>query len=285
MKKISDDRLEKMLTEYCEAPCERSFVFDPERAKGKAKPKIRYYRQLAAAAVFVIVGAIAVILFMNRGAQPPVISAPTASQTATEYTVATAVQPTVPTASPTAAPTEKATQKPTAAPTQRSTQSGSNATQPVDQSSPAPAQQPSEAQPTQPAVAPTQAATTPPIAPTQKPTAAPTEPPTETRPDKNDDLAAVGYDGVIIEKISAEDIGGDGLIYCRIFTEDGDLVGDGDPYSAERCAYSYERDGVVTIYYIPCDCIAMPYDGVYRFEFYDETGKILFSGEEYLIRE
>lgn len=252
-------------------------------AEEKRKPAIaaRRIRYMALAASFVLVGALAVILFTNRVTEPPVIAKPTTVQSATEATAPTAVSPTAAT-SPTEKPTAKATQAPSA-PTQSAEQSPTashNASiHPAVKPTAAPTAAPTQPATAKPTPAPTQPPTSTPIAPTEPPTAAPAE----HLPDKPVDLAAVGYDGVIIEKISVDDIVADGAVYCRIRTRDGEVLGDGDPYSEEHLARRIDRDGTVTVYYVPSDCVALPYAGDYVFEFYDETGTILYSGSEYLM--
>lgn len=296
MKKISDDRLDKMLTDYCEAPVEPSFSYDPGRVSGKAKAHKPYQRQLMAAAVFVLVGVLgltAYFLIGNKPSAPIAVKPPAQSPTAAYVpTGAGNTQPpgsTAPTA-PTA-PTEKATQKPAVVSTQSSTQNTSSTAQPVDQGSPAQTQTSDDvppadaaAKPTQPVVVPeisTQAPTQPP-APTQAPTQPPKVAPTEAPIDKLPDLAPVGYDGIIIETVPKEDLSEDSVIYCRLRAEDGTALDDGDPYSDQHLAQMFADGGEIMMYYIPCDCTTLPYEGLYRYEFYDDTGKILCGGNEYL---
>lgn len=281
MKNISDDRLEKMLAEYCEAPCEASFAVDPERVSAKSNTPKRYYRQLAAAAAFVLITALSLTLYFligNKG-QAPIAAAPTPPSTTIAPTdnivenprPTESVAPTDPTQKPTVAPT----QKPTVTPTQNSTQSVSAPVTPTE-SPAAPTQQPTSAPIAPATTAPTQPTTEPP-APTTAPTVAPT-----TVPDKPADLSAVGYDGVIIDKVLSDEVG-ESPIYCRIYTEDGELIGGDDPYSDEHIALRFDDDAEIMVYYIPCDCLTLPYSGTYCYEFYDDTGRTLCSGSEFLI--
>ena len=55
MKNLSDEKLEKLLTDYCEAQPEQSFVYDPDREGEKIIPFVRYRKQLVAAASLVLV--------------------------------------------------------------------------------------------------------------------------------------------------------------------------------------------------------------------------------------
>ena len=67
MKKISDERLEKMLTNYCEADCEQTFTFDPEKKREKIIPFVHYRKQLIAAASLVLVSVLSLILYFSFG--------------------------------------------------------------------------------------------------------------------------------------------------------------------------------------------------------------------------
>lgn len=67
MKKISDERLEKMLTNYCEADCEQTFTFDPEKKREKLVPFVRFRKQLIAAASLVLVSVLSLILYFSFG--------------------------------------------------------------------------------------------------------------------------------------------------------------------------------------------------------------------------
>ena len=83
MKNISDERLETMLTEYCEADCGQSFVFDPERKREKLVPFARINRTAAAAASLVLVSVLSLtvyFLFGNKNA-PLVVASPSADVT------------------------------------------------------------------------------------------------------------------------------------------------------------------------------------------------------------
>lgn len=67
MKKISDERLEKMLTAYCEAATEQTFTFDPEKKSEKLVPFVRYRKQLIAAASLVLVSVLSLIIYFSFG--------------------------------------------------------------------------------------------------------------------------------------------------------------------------------------------------------------------------
>lgn len=67
MKKISDERLEKMLTNYCEADSQQTFTFDPEKKREKLVPFARYRKQLIAAASLVLVSVLSLIIYFSFG--------------------------------------------------------------------------------------------------------------------------------------------------------------------------------------------------------------------------
>nr|WP_316624130.1 hypothetical protein [uncultured Ruminococcus sp.] len=256
----------------------KSVIAVPERSgtKRKVYPG-RMIRFAVAAAFLAVITAVSVPLFMNIANAPiPVIPAATeGAQAPSGHTEKpsqpSATEPADPTRPPSA---EKATAKPTAVPTQPGTQNAVSSPELSDISY----------EPTQPLIEPeisTQAPTQPP-APTQAPTQPPKVAPTEELEKKSPDLAPVGYDGIIIEKVPKDDIPDDSLICCRIYSEDGEILGDGDPYSEQHHARWYEVDGVVTMYYVP-DGIDLPHTGVYRYEFYDAAGNTLSSGDELLM--
>ena len=258
----------------------KSVIAVPERSgtKRKVYPG-RMIRFAVAAAFLAVITAVSVPLFMNIANAPiPVIPAATeGAQAPSGHTEKpsqpTATEPADPTRPPSA---EKATAKPTAVPTQPGTQNAVSSPEPLDISY----------EPTQPLIEPeisTQAPTQPP-APTQAPAQPPTVAPTEELEKKSPDLAPVGYDGIIIEKVPKDDIPDDSLICCRIYSEDGEILGDGDPYSEQHHARWYEVDGIVTMYYVP-DGIDLPNTGVYRYEFYDAAGNTLSSGDELLMHQ
>lgn len=67
MKKISDERLEKMLTNYCEADSQQTFTFDPEKKSEKIIPFVRFRKQLIAAASLVLVSVLSLIIYFSFG--------------------------------------------------------------------------------------------------------------------------------------------------------------------------------------------------------------------------
>ena len=67
MKNLSDDRLEKMLTDYMEAEPQQSFVYDPDRKEEKIIPFARYRKQLAAVASLVLVSVLSLVLYFSIG--------------------------------------------------------------------------------------------------------------------------------------------------------------------------------------------------------------------------
>ena len=67
MKKISDEGLEKMLTNYCEADSQQTFTFDPEKKSEKIVPFVRFRKQLIAAASLVLVSVLSLIIYFSFG--------------------------------------------------------------------------------------------------------------------------------------------------------------------------------------------------------------------------
>ena len=85
MKKISDERLEKMLTTYCEADTEQTFTFDPDKKSEKLIPFARFRKQLIAAASLVLVSVLSLIIYFSFGNinNTPLTVAPSQQKTIT----------------------------------------------------------------------------------------------------------------------------------------------------------------------------------------------------------
>ena len=256
-------------------------VIDVSKNTGEKSKKypVRMIRFAVAAAFLAVITAVSVPVLMNIGDDtiPVMPASKEGTQTPSGHTEKPSRIPTSETVAPTRPPSTGDRTSDTVSPTQQSARDAVPQSEPSDISY----------EPTQPVIGPeisTQAPTQPP-APTQAPTQPPTVAPTEAPIDKLPDLAPVGYDGIIIEDISADELGDDSIICCRIYTQDGEPVGDGDSYSEEHLARRIDRGEEVTVYYIPCDYVVLPYNGVYRYEFYDETGRILCTGSEYLMTE
>ena len=66
MKKISDERLEQMLTAYCEADSEQTFAFVSEKKNKKIIPLLRINR-LSAVACLVLISMVSLIVFFSFG--------------------------------------------------------------------------------------------------------------------------------------------------------------------------------------------------------------------------
>ena len=283
MKKYNFNTINNLTTP--EGWIEKALEIPQLEEKRRSEVRRRSVRYASLAASIVLVGALAVILFMNKGNQPPVVTAPMTSETVSYDFERSTQAPTHPaTVAATAAPTVAAATaaQPTVAaarataPTQPGTQNAVFSPEPSDIYD----------EPTQPVIVPeisTQAPTQPP-APTQAPTQPTKVAPTEELEKKSPDLAPVGYDGIIIEKVPKDDIPDDSLICCRIYSEDGEILGDGDPYSEQHHARWYDVDGIVTMYYVP-DGIDLPNTGVYRYEFYDAAGNTLSAGDELLMHQ
>lgn len=67
MKKISDERLDKMLADYCEADAGQTFTFDPEKKREKLIPFVRFRKQFIAAASLVLVSVLSLIIYFSFG--------------------------------------------------------------------------------------------------------------------------------------------------------------------------------------------------------------------------
>ena len=80
MKKISDERLDQLLTEYCEADGQQSFTFHPDEKREKIIPFARINRTVLAAASLVLVSVLSLtvyFLFGNKNHTPvPVAPSP-----------------------------------------------------------------------------------------------------------------------------------------------------------------------------------------------------------------
>ncbi|MBQ3265813.1 MAG: hypothetical protein IJH07_08565 [Ruminococcus sp.] len=210
MKNISDERLEKMLTNYCEADCGQSFVYDPDRRKPKIIPFARFRRTAVAAASLVLISVLSLTVYFLFGNKisTPIAVAPLSQGAATPSAPAdtggggTQEQEG-------AAPTEgknffseiidwlfpKATESSSTAPTVTSPtnsanvppteQAGEKTTEPAHVPPTQPVHVPSTEKPTESAHVPL----TEPITPTQKPTTAyvpPTQPPYVPPTEPND---------------------------------------------------------------------------------------------------
>ena len=67
MKNLSDEKFEQLLTDYCEAQPEQSFVYDPDREGEKIIPFVRYRKQLVAAASLVLVSVLSLTVYFLLG--------------------------------------------------------------------------------------------------------------------------------------------------------------------------------------------------------------------------
>ena len=67
MKNLSDEKFEQLLTDYCEAEPEQSFVYDPDREGEKIIPFVRYRKQLVAAASLVLVSVLSLTVYFLLG--------------------------------------------------------------------------------------------------------------------------------------------------------------------------------------------------------------------------
>lgn len=124
-------------------------------------------------------------------------------------------------------------------------------------------------------------------APTATPWVDPSEPswtdpttPTAPRPTESRCKASVSI-SVSVYTVSQINKEG-GTVYCRIYDDDGNSFGDSDLYSDQHLATLTLTYNSRILSYTPRDYGILPEDGLYRFEFYTPSGRIVVSGSAYL---
>lgn len=321
MKNLSDDRLEKMLTDYMEAEPQQSFVYDPDRKEEKIIPFARYRKQLAAVASLVLVSVLSLVLYFSIGNKinTPIAVAPSSQSATTPSARGEGSGGAIPNESPDGSEDEKSpsalrqlidsifgksdeTQNSasptTVMPTENSR--GGAIAQPTEASRRNPPQSatektgvtPSESgqQPAQPPVTPTDPER-PPVAPTEwdpeliEPTDPPGEGGTPQDPDPTEGDEP-GYEKPapidFYEWSDLSRLPEDRVIYCKIYDNYGRLLGSGNLYDSEHVA-QIERitgDRALLRYTTPEDMIW--YSDYYNYVFYDQNGKLLAQGQEYV---
>lgn len=299
MSKISEERLDQMLTSLCKAEPEQPFIYRPqENARPAVVPFYRRFRALSAAAAIVFVSVLSLTAFLLFGNHPvaPIPATPAPHGTA----------PSEPGAAGTDAPTDGGIR-----PRSPSEQGGEDAPSPTalpeggtaDRSAPTSPSAFSPMGPTQPTerVTPS-AAPAPPterITPTEqpKPTEKPVYPTDPIAPPWNDPTDGGepwldpptengGYQEPppveFYASFDADQLPADRKIYCKVYDWRGRSLGDRELYSAEHAAsIEYISGGTVLVRYLtPEGLIVM--DGSYSYVFYDSTGAILAQGQDYV---
>ncbi len=286
MSKISEERLDQMLTNLCKAEPGQPFVYRPQEDERPAVvPFYRRYRGLAAAAVLVFVSVVSLTAFFLFGNKPtaPVPVAPVPHGTA----------PSVPETAGSDAPTDSnlSSQLP-------SGHGREDATSPTSSRSSATV---NRRTPTSKATSPAAVATEPTgapepterVKPTEKPVY-PTDPmdPPWDDPTNGDEpwLTPPTENGGMQEvppvefyaSFDADRLPADRMIYCKVYDWRGRRLGDRDLYSSEHAAsIEYIKNGTVLVRYLtPEGLIVM--DGSYSYVFYDSSGAILAQGQDYV---
>lgn len=314
MKNISDERLEKMLANYCEADYGQSFEYHPAPKKEKVIPVARFSKAAVAAASLVLVSVLSMTLYFLFGNKisTPIAVVPS-PQSATTPSAPAGVsggdnaqnqdgsaEPTqgqsliqqiisgrfpVPTETVSAAsPTEKKnpqpTEKPAGKPSVKATEKpGQKAT---EKPSPLPTERPSLQSTEKPVADATQ--------PEPEPTTyLPTEPQMPPWNDDPDPPTEGGEPGIFIPapvefygSFDRSCLPADHILYCKIYDSAGKLLGDRDLYASEHLAeiIRVTDTAVLAEYSVP---EGMIWDsGYYNYVFYDSRGTLLTQGQEYI---
>lgn len=298
MMRMTDEKLDAMLSDYCKAEPERVFEFKPDKAEKSAAPiLLSRKRRLIAAASLVLVSVLSIAIYFLIGnkigspiAVAPVVSGteatenssipagvypPDASDGRTDTTVrtptsptdsrGTATEPTSPTSSRRSPTTQPST---TAATSQRPT---ANTT--PTQSSALPTEAP--VKPTQHPIPPTETTVEPPFELPTIITIEETETPTEGEPELPPQYSLTVEDSVSLDSVY------DG-VYCKLYNSSGNRLGGANLYDQTHIAYisSVYGDIAVVRYSAPEGLITSP--GYYNYVFYDSSGKLLAQGQTYV---
>lgn len=109
----------------------------------------------------------------------------------------------------------------------------------------------------------------------EDPTQSPVPKPTESRYKAS---VSVTVSGWAVSSINQDG----GVVYCRIYDDNGNMYGDSDRYSDQHLATLTLGNIYRTLSYTPRDYGILPEDGLYRFEFYTRSGNSLVTGSAYL---
>ena len=313
MSNRDNEQLDRLLAEfYDKAEPEQTYTFDLDSVKRSSPVPFPISRRIMAAAGLVLVSALSVSLFLTFGGHspaPPIAPSSQNAITPSQNESAPRSDETTKNDSTEAEKTEVAASTDAA----RTSSDPTEKTAATETASPVPTQSrdltPTQAQATQSSAtsAPTQAptqysqpATQAPVpTPTQQATQAPTQtatlPPKPQWPSENHssgDPGASPGEGLssqykvkaITDSFDLSLLTGGYSVYCRILTEDGELLGDSDLYSgAHRARIDTVSGSRVYIVYRPDDLGFEPDSQEYRYEFYDKNGGLLCSGTATLI--
>lgn len=286
MSKISEERLDQMLTSLCKAEPEQPFVYRPQEDERPAVvPFYRRYRGLAAAAVLVFVSVVSLTVFFLFGNKPtapvPVAPAPHGTNPSVSETAGSQDAP-----------------GGSQSPQQSSQGRGEDVTSPTSSRSSSTV---NRRTPTSKATSPPAAATEPTgapepterVKPTEKPVfpTVPMDPPWDDPTDGDEPgLDPPTENGGMQEvppvefyaSFDADRLPDDRMIYCKVYDWRGRRLGDRDLYSSEHAAsIEYIKNGTVLVRYLtPEGLIVM--DGSYSYVFYDSSGAILAQGQDYV---
>lgn len=317
---ISDERLDQLLTDYCKAEPQQSFVFTPKAKREKVVPFARYRRTAAAAAALVFVSVLSLAVYFLFGNKPntPITVSPSPHAATT----------------PSAAQGESGGTEPGTAPSETTGEKKPDIIEWIESIFTPPTQAPNGGNaptisPTEKAAGPTVPAATsphatekgtekPPQVPTQqstpKPTQKPTQPPTdapwepiedETRYDGPDlpvpteggsdepweppvdttepqPTDPPSFTATFTASFSSDKLGGSGTVYCRLYNSSGRMIGDSNVYAPSHIAAIVGECGatVTASYTAPRGLITQP--GNYNYIFYNENGKRLAQGQAYV---
>ncbi len=298
MRKISEERLDQMLTNLCESEPEQPFIYRQPEPETAPIPFYTRYKGLAAAAVLVFVSALSLTVYFfwgNKAASPiPVLpapfgTAPSVSATAGDgepQTGESRVQTS--SESPAQAPSDSPTSRrdataPSVPSSRRATVSPTEATKPTERQEPTEKASPTAEPPSPP----------PPTIPIAPPWVDdPTEPSGWHDPPTEGDEPGLDTptEGGIMTPASVEFYGSfgsgrlpaDRRVYCKLYDSSGRLVGDSYVYSAGHLAEIVSEGGgiVYVLYTAPDGWIQSA--GYYNFVFYDSNGTLLTQGQEYV---
>ena len=281
MSKISEERLDQMLTSLCKAEPEQPFIYRPQEDERPAVvPFYRRFRALSAAAAIVFVSMLSLTAFLLFGNHPvaPIPATPAPHGTA----------PSEPGAAGTEALTDGGIR-----PHSPSGHGGEDAASPT---SSRPSATVNRRTPTSKATSPAAVATEPTGAPEPtecvKPTEKPVFPTVPMDPTDGDEpwLDPPTENGGMLEippvefyaSFDADRLPADRMIYCKVYDRRGRRLGDRDLYSSEHAAsIEYIKNGTALVRYLtPEGLIVM--DGSYSYVFYDSSGAILAQGQDYV---
>lgn len=307
MKRMTDERLETMLSNLCEAQPEASFVYRKKEEKAAVIPFNRS-RGIAAVAALVLVSVLSVSLYFLLDRKPPLIAAPPRATDSTDAITPEDGSTIPPLPSSAKADETQAGRSDTTAPPLATDAPG----QIIPQST-APSATTGTAQPT---VAPTQGATTTPDMPirptehiitpsepimppwddppdpTDPPTDEPVEEPTHAAPQPVEPTDAAGEPELpppteagsyaATFRASYRTAEKSAVVYCKVYDSSGRMLGDGDLYAGSHRASVDSFNGVTekVSYTVPEGLIVYP--GKYNYIFYDANGKMLAQGQTYV---